>query len=111
MSNENLDRRFDNLLREYREACPEVEPSADFMPGLWQKIEARQSVPFAMRRFTRVFVSAAAALSLLMGTLLLTPSVRNPNAVIGLIDLVEDEVATVAYADIDVEPHGESSWQ
>lgn len=111
MTNDNLDRKFDSLLREYREACPDVEGSANFMPGLWQKIEARQTVPFAMRRFTRVFVSAAAAMSLFMGTLLLVPSLRNPNGVIGLIDLVEDEVETVAYADIDVEPHGESLWQ
>ena len=57
MSNENLDRRFDNLLRDYREACPEVEPGANFMPGLWQKIEARQTVPFAMRRvLPRLFI-------------------------------------------------------
>ena len=40
----NDDQRLDALFRAYREACPAPEPSANFMPNLWQRIEARQTL-------------------------------------------------------------------
>jgi hypothetical protein len=113
MSNENLDGKLDSLWRDYRAACPDVEPSAEFMPRMWQKIEARQTIPFAMGRFTRVFVSMSAVLSLFMGTLLLTPYVHTQGALISFVEAVDGELDTVAYADIDVDhqQHGDPSWQ
>jgi hypothetical protein len=56
---------FDRLLQAYRSACPDVEPSRDFMPVLWQKIEARRaySMPF-IHRLTQGFAALAAAASL-----------------------------------------------
>lgn len=67
---DSLEGQLDRLFAAYREACPDPEPSAAFMPRLWQRIEAEQSWTREFRRFTEVLVTAAAALSLLMGIFL-----------------------------------------
>lgn len=38
----NNDSKLDALFAEYRKAVPEQDASANFMPGLWQKIDARR---------------------------------------------------------------------
>lgn len=60
------DSQLDPLFAAYRDACPAVEPSAHFMPDLWQKIEARRSFWFVFQREARTFVTASAALCLLL---------------------------------------------
>jgi ABC-type nitrate/sulfonate/bicarbonate transport system permease component len=67
------DERLDNLFRAYREACPEPEASANFMPELWQKIEARQTITFSFGRMASAFVTAALAFSLGLGIYLTRP--------------------------------------
>lgn len=59
--------RLDRLFEVYRAACPDVEPSAGFMPQLWQKIEARQSVSLVFGRLARNLATAGLALSVLLG--------------------------------------------
>jgi len=59
--------RLDAMFEAYRAACPDLEPSADFMPQLWLKIEARQSVSAVFGRLARNLATAALALSLLLG--------------------------------------------
>lgn len=54
------------LFESYRDACPEVEPGALFMPRLWQRIEARQSFSSVFERLTRMFAAASAAVCLLL---------------------------------------------
>jgi len=54
------------LFRVYREACPDPEPSADFMPGLWAKVEARRRSARSLWRWTEAFVASAMALLLAM---------------------------------------------
>jgi len=61
------DERLDRLFEAYRAACPDVEPGADFMPRLWQKIEARQGVSVVFGRLARNLATAALALSCLLG--------------------------------------------
>ena len=68
---QNLNDDFDSLLAAYRDACPDVEPSERFMPGLWSKIEARQSSAVLLTRWSKIFVTAAAALTLLMSVILI----------------------------------------
>ena len=68
------DERLDALFRAYRSACEPREVSANFMPELWQKIERVQSTTFSFRRIARGFVTAAAALSLVMATVAALPS-------------------------------------
>src|SRR6201996_4872472 len=54
------------LLETYRYACPEVEPSANFMPAVWQRIEARRSFWFVFQREARAVMTASAALFVLL---------------------------------------------
>jgi hypothetical protein len=59
----NMDDKLDALFAEYRAAVPDLDGSADFMPKLWQKIEARGADPLAvLRKFAKVCVTAAVAL-------------------------------------------------
>lgn len=68
-----IDSRLEALLEEYRAALPDPEPSADFMPRLWQRVEASQGVLISFRRWTQGFVTAAVALCLLMVLYLASP--------------------------------------
>ncbi|MBI3472406.1 MAG: hypothetical protein HY013_13720 [Candidatus Solibacter usitatus] len=68
------EQRFDALLKSYREACPDPEPSVNFMPHLWAKIERAQNASLGFRRIARGFVTAAAAVSLMMGALAVIPN-------------------------------------
>ena len=59
--------RLDALFRAYARACPAPEPSANFMPNLWQRIESRQSFTFSFQRMASAFVTGALALSIGLG--------------------------------------------
>jgi len=39
---DRMESKLDSLFAEYRAASPDPEPSADFMPGMWKRIEARR---------------------------------------------------------------------
>ncbi|MCU1274400.1 MAG: hypothetical protein JWO48_1831 [Bryobacterales bacterium] len=54
------------LFASYRDACPDPEPSVNFMPQLWQKIESRELTSRVFTRWTRNLVTAALALSALL---------------------------------------------
>ena len=73
----NSEHELDNLFSRYRSAFGEPEASAHFMPDLWRKIEARQSVLSGVRRLTSIFVATAAALCLLFIALIGTPNGRS----------------------------------
>jgi hypothetical protein len=106
---DNLDLQLDELFAAYREACPDPEAGPEFQPGLWRRIEARRR-PQLIQRITRVFVSASAALALLMALLLMTPqgSMLYGTYVEALDDDSPSE--TLAYADVlhTTEPGGET---
>lgn len=60
--------KLDALFAEYRDALPDAEPGAAFMPGLWKRIEARRtSNLWVFRRLAQVCVGATLALAVLMG--------------------------------------------
>jgi hypothetical protein len=64
---ESDDARLDTILQAYRASCPDFEPSAEFMPHLWQKIEARQGMSTVFGRWARNLATAALAFSTLLG--------------------------------------------
>jgi hypothetical protein len=64
--------KLDALFRAFRD-CPTPEPSVNFMPELWAKIESRQRFTFSLRRMAGAFVTAALALSLALGAYLAIP--------------------------------------
>jgi hypothetical protein len=73
---ESLETRLDGLFASYRDACPEPEPSPDFMPRLWARIEGRRQTQdvFAWRRWAQAFLSLAAVTCLLIVMLQVMPS-------------------------------------
>src|SRR5947209_20342946 len=66
------------LFQKYAHACPDVEPSANCMPSLWQRIEARHSFGSIFERLARNGMAAAAALCLVLIVLNLVAPTRNP---------------------------------
>ena len=71
--------KLDTLWAKYREACPDPEPTAGFMPGLWQRIEARRAANVTLlRRIAQICVGATVALTLLMGAVLIPRFERAP---------------------------------
>jgi len=77
---DRLEANLDALLARYREATPDPDAGANFMPQLWQKIEASQGVLVVFRRWTQGLVTAAAAVCLLM-VLYLSSPVSQPSPV------------------------------
>ena len=91
------DSRLDELFQTYRAACPDIEPSSGFMPGLWRRIEARHSFGFIFQRLARTATTACAAICLFLLVLNLVTSSRTP-AHAGYIDeLVADHSAENTY--------------
>jgi len=59
--------RLDELFLAYRQACPDPEASAGFMPGVWAKIEARELSTNWFGRVAKALVTAALAASVILG--------------------------------------------
>jgi Na+-transporting NADH:ubiquinone oxidoreductase subunit NqrB len=76
----NSDSKLDELFQAYGAACPEVEPSANFMPQIWQRIESRYTFGFVFQNLARTTVTACAALCLLLVVLNFASPFRNHTA-------------------------------
>ena len=70
------DKRLDKLFAAYKQACEPREVGPNFMPELWKKIDRAQSATFSFRRIARGFVTAAAALSMLLASVAYLPELR-----------------------------------
>ena len=77
---EHMEHKLTALWAKYRDACPDPEPSPDFMPELWRRIELRRNAAMSLlfRRWVEVCVISALALSVLVTTLLIPRSQRLP---------------------------------
>ena len=74
-----MDDKLQSLWNEYRDACPDPEPGANFIPGLWRKIEARrQTATSWLRRWAEVCVVAAIAAAVLLTTVVIPGYLREP---------------------------------
>jgi hypothetical protein len=60
------DNRLDEFFQRYRAACPEVEPTSNFMPVLWDRIESRRGFAFTFERMAKPAMTFFAALCLLL---------------------------------------------
>src|SRR5580700_8803247 len=93
---------LDELFRAYREACPNPEPGATFMPGIWAKIEAREVSTNWFGRVAKALVTAALAASVILG--LMMSSTNRSNAFFNgtFVDALQaDRVATLEPLDIE----------
>jgi hypothetical protein len=75
MRDDGSSERLDRLWEAYRQATPAPEPSANFMPHLWARIDAARpgswTVPLA--RLAARLVPLAAAATLAMGAYIWSP--------------------------------------
>jgi len=70
---------WEALLEQYREVCALPEPGRNFMPGLWQRIDAKRSRTLRFEHAAKSLFAAAVAVSLVLGTFLFLPS-QQPSA-------------------------------
>jgi hypothetical protein len=69
---DRMEEKLDAMFAEYRMACPDPEPSADFMPGMWKRIEARRTATVSVfRHWAQACVMATVALTLLIGAVII----------------------------------------
>ena len=66
----NQEQRLDRLFADYRTACPDPEPGANFMPTLWQRIEARRNPMLQWVTLSRRALAGALGLCLVLGVVL-----------------------------------------
>src|ERR1700722_6960361 len=64
------DYRLDELFVAYRRACPDVDGSPRFMPGIWAGIEAREISSNWCGRVAKALVTAAVAASVILGMMM-----------------------------------------
>jgi hypothetical protein len=64
--NDDADVRLNDLFLAYREACPDPEPSVNFMPEMWARIEAREASTTVFSRVAKALVTAALGASVVM---------------------------------------------
>jgi hypothetical protein len=76
---DKLDARLNTMFAEYRMACPDPEPSADFMPAIWKRIEARRVATVSVfRHWAQACVMATVALTVLIGVVLIPKFQADP---------------------------------
>jgi hypothetical protein len=69
---DRMENGLDALWARYRDSCPDPEPTAQFMPGLWGRIDARRAASDSIfRRLAQICVMATVALTLLMAVVLI----------------------------------------
>jgi hypothetical protein len=85
----NDEQKLDALFRAYADACPAPEPSVNFMPNLWQRIESRQRFTFSFGRMANALTTAAVALSIALGVYMSIP-LSNVNAYSSYIEALAD---------------------
>jgi hypothetical protein len=86
------DKQLDALFAEYRMACPDPEPGADFMPGMWKRIEARRVATVSVfRHWAQACVLATVALTVLIGAVLIPRLQSDPAANASYVEALMSE--------------------
>jgi len=84
------DDQLDVLFRAYRNACGEPVPSANFMPLLWQRIEARQRSTFSFRRMANALVTAGLAATVALGVYTALPHSSSADYTTSYVEALAD---------------------
>ena len=97
---EDRDAQLSALFAAYRAACPDPEASANFMPRLWAQIEARQSFAYSFKRLAQAIITAAAAVTILMGLAMVRPETPSPFYTNTYLELLAADQGSLADAEI-----------
>jgi hypothetical protein len=97
--------KLDRLFQKYREIFPDPEPSANFMPGLWARIEAERGWVWHLKVYSRRILTAAAVVCLLLLGIEFTSLTRSsvfggPNYVESLVE--SEGIEDMAYGQMAV---------
>lgn len=76
-SSDEREARLDEVFRAYRAACPDPDPSANFMPNIWSRIEAREVSTNWFGSVAKALVTAALAASLILGMMISSSNKSN----------------------------------
>jgi len=96
---------LNQLLRSYKAALPDPDPSANFMPQLWRNIEARQTLMLRVRKLTQMFVGAAAAVCLLFAMVQVVPGGSRPEVHASYVDALAAAHPADSLAALGIVPH------
>jgi len=100
---QELPDELQSLMSAYRQSLPDPEPSANFMPALWTKIESRRSLTYSFGRFARGLVTAAVAACLVMSAMLVVPKSYTTTAVSSAyVDVLDEHNGNDDVADLDL---------
>jgi len=102
---DELNRDLDGLFAKYRDAIPDPDPSVNFMPDLWRRIEARQSLVLRIRKLTQVFVGAAAAITLLFAMAQVIPQTSRTEISGSYVDALAAAHPADNLASLGIVPH------
>lgn len=107
------DEGLTQLFRDYRDACPDPDASAEFMPRLWERIEARRAFTWKVVRLSKGLATIAAVICLMI-TVVSLRSTSGPSPVVTTTYLETLEEAgsleNLAYA-VDVSSDPFRSWE
>ncbi len=96
--NRQSENDLDELWGRYKAACPDIEPSVNFMPALWERIEKRGSVSTLLPKLARLTAAGTAAACLLLTVLIGTPRHSSSGAPASYADaLYADHTAEKTY--------------
>lgn len=82
--------KLDELFTAYRAALPDQEPSAQFMPELWRRIDMRRKPSFAFGRVARRFVTCAMGLCFALTAFTWYPSMSSVYTAT-YVDVLDDD--------------------
>lgn len=100
------DRDLKPLWDRYSRACPEVEAGANFMPGVWQRIDARRGFTGKLASYARALTLAAASLCLMAGLFEISPYGKASDAQLTAshyVDVLDEDrdAESLTYSDPD----------
>lgn len=104
------ERELDSLFSSYRETLPDMDGSAEFMPKLWQAIEARQRFGLlSWKRWTNAFVSVSLAICLLFTLVEIAVNRQPAPSAASYVEVLDDDSSaeTLAYAHVSGQPDEE----
>ena len=96
---DQFNRELIDLFAQYKEAVPDPDPSANFMPELHAARMQR------IRKLTRVFVGAAAAVSLLLAMIEVVPRASNSEVHGSYVDALAAANPADNLAALGIAPH------
>ena len=90
---QDREERLNELFVHYKAACPETETGASFMPGMWQRIEARRNPVLQWVTMSRRALAGVLALCLILGVVMATALSNSQFYQSTYIEALDDDAA------------------